>query len=548
MTGRSAYTKLFLIIVVASILVSGIIMSTSNDYRKAHETNFGNSIGPPSPKDASIHPFSENTGIYDCADNNQLEMKSPEGDRIIWTRVTRNCVDSSPIINITIYNRNPDKNAEGVIVARVDDASLNTDIELTGFNISDIEGEPTPSVSPPSQNQSSPGSISGPFRREQIRSEPPSVDRDEYEVSTADSPTIKYIKFRNVSAGTFNVTVTITANFQRENETETFTLVVTPGGPGLPLLDAKPVLGVTAPSSPWVSPTKHSSNKHVDCARAAEPTRNTQLDAEFTYTPHRPEAGETIAFDAGKTGSRYSIEEYHWDFNEAEGMSKTDTISTSPKVTHVYSDSEIYFVNLTVVDEQGNTDSEECPVFVSKAKQKRPIADLEPPTTPTGVGERVWFDASDSEDPDGGEIVEYRWHFDNDGNAECATATASVSRRYWIPGSQNVEVVVEDDEGDTDKDSVTVKVTFSPFAQIIIAVLSLAVGFALGGLRVKLSRVIQEGCRLFSRRPNSLYCGYLGSGDYQWMGCNMGRIADFRNYCGECFENARGIFCSHLKL
>ena len=54
-------------------------------------------------------------------------------------------------------------------------------------------------------------------------------------------------------------------------------------------------------------------------------------------------------------------------------------------------------------------------------------------------------------DPDGGDIVEYRWDFNNDGVIDVVTRTPNVSHIYALPGQYTATVSVKDNEGNVVK-------------------------------------------------------------------------------------------------
>ena len=93
------------------------------------------------------------------------------------------------------------------------------------------------------------------------------------------------------------------------------------------------------------------------------------------------------------------------------------------------------------------------------------LADNEPPTvsltaTPTSVtaGEVVTFDASASFDSDG-EIVEYRWDFDDDGTVDEVGRSNKTTHAYAASGTYDANITVVDDGDDTNTTSATVTVT-----------------------------------------------------------------------------------------
>jgi parallel beta-helix repeat protein len=71
--------------------------------------------------------------------------------------------------------------------------------------------------------------------------------------------------------------------------------------------------------------------------------------ARFTYSPKYPRLNETITFDASASyDSDGKVETYMWNFGDGNLTS-----STIPTVTHIYTASSIYAVNLTVIDNDG---------------------------------------------------------------------------------------------------------------------------------------------------------------------------------------------------
>jgi PKD repeat protein len=69
----------------------------------------------------------------------------------------------------------------------------------------------------------------------------------------------------------------------------------------------------------------------------------------------------------------------------------------------------------------------------------------------------VNFDASASSDADGS-IVNYQWDFESDGTIDQTTTTPAVSHVYTAVASYTAEVTVVDNEGNSDSDTLTVRV------------------------------------------------------------------------------------------
>jgi PKD repeat protein len=75
--------------------------------------------------------------------------------------------------------------------------------------------------------------------------------------------------------------------------------------------------------------------------------------ANFTWSPHIPEVGESVTFDASaSTPNGGTIVEYDWSFGDGE-------YATGQIVAHVYSSPGTYIVTLNVTDSEGLWDVEE---------------------------------------------------------------------------------------------------------------------------------------------------------------------------------------------
>ena len=86
---------------------------------------------------------------------------------------------------------------------------------------------------------------------------------------------------------------------------------------------------------------------------------STALAADFSYDPDNPEPDETVTFDA--SGSSGEITSYDWDFDDG-------STATGESVDHSFSSEGSYGVELTVEDEEDNTDSSESVVSVSSSE------------------------------------------------------------------------------------------------------------------------------------------------------------------------------------
>ena len=163
--------------------------------------------------------------------------------------------------------------------------------------------------------------------------------------------------------------------------------------------------------------------------------------------PYQGRVGEEITFDGSKSyDPDGQIVGYTWDFGDG-------ATGTGVKATHAYSAEGTYNVCLTVTDDKGATDKKCTTAEITKPK---------PPPTPTGKqppvakftfspaqpepGVAVNFDARESYDPDGGNIILYEWDF-GDGSAK--NYGAIVTHIFMTAGIYQVTLTVTDDDNQT---------------------------------------------------------------------------------------------------
>jgi PKD repeat protein len=161
-------------------------------------------------------------------------------------------------------------------------------------------------------------------------------------------------------------------------------------------------------------------------------------ECNFSVSPSEPTVGEAVFFaDTSTPGDGPALVEFLWDFGDgetAEGLT----------VTHEYGDEGTFTVVHTVVDADG---------FSTICTQDVTVIRGEPnctfdfnPTDPV-ENEPVFFDASDSFDPDG-IILTYTWQF-NDGTATVTESDPTISHTFADSGNYTVVLTVEDDDGNT---------------------------------------------------------------------------------------------------
>jgi PKD repeat protein len=254
--------------------------------------------------------------------------------------------------------------------------------------------------------------------------------------------------------------------------------------------------------------------------------------AELSLSPNPAVAGESVTFDAsGSFDPDGEIVEYRWDSN---GDGDPERITNTSTTQFTYSQARTYVVSVTVVDEDGATDTAERDLVIEEAptascfaeptsvapgetvridatasenanlidydtdgdgeyevfeetvftydaqapdtsftpavrvyQDSRETADVaecgtvtvdspnEPPEPafsvtprPGIVGQPVTFNGSASTDPDG-QIVAYRWDFDDDGTVDNTTTSARVNHTYAATGGYVPTLTVVDDDNAT---------------------------------------------------------------------------------------------------
>lgn len=165
---------------------------------------------------------------------------------------------------------------------------------------------------------------------------------------------------------------------------------------------------------------------------------------------------EAIDLDAGDSEDPDGeIRSYRWDL-DGDG----DSESTGPNASVDFADDGTYPVGLTVVDDQGATDTAQTNVTVEN-RPPTAVASVNK-STPT-VGTPAAFDASDSADRDG-DIESYAWDLDGDGEYE--RTGREIEAAFDESGERTVTLRVADDDGATNETTLTVDVNAPPIAAI----------------------------------------------------------------------------------
>lgn len=167
------------------------------------------------------------------------------------------------------------------------------------------------------------------------------------------------------------------------------------------------------------------------------------LDPYFTVAPGKPEANQTVLFDACNDPARRCapsnnpIASYAWDF----GNGRTGSGRTT---THAYAAPGFYVASLTVTDSAGRAASSSKSIEVLPGANPTAAFDFSP-TAPL-PNTQVNFNASSSRPAPGRTLVRYVWDF---GDGTPAGNGVTVSHTYGSVATYKVTLVVTDDTGRT---------------------------------------------------------------------------------------------------
>jgi PKD repeat protein len=132
------------------------------------------------------------------------------------------------------------------------------------------------------------------------------------------------------------------------------------------------------------------------------------------------------------------IESYLWDFGDGGS-------GNGPQVTHDYTENGVYSVSLTVIGNDGFSNSSSMTIQAlnippTGSFSYSPKSYLENGYI-VGASEWITFDASESTDDE--EIISYSWNFGDGWKSDGVT----VEHRYLWAGTYNVALTVTDNDG-----------------------------------------------------------------------------------------------------
>lgn len=172
-------------------------------------------------------------------------------------------------------------------------------------------------------------------------------------------------------------------------------------------------------------------------------------NADAKASPTSGQAPLEVDFSARDSSDpNDDISSYSWRFDDGR-------TAQGEAVTHTFDQPRTYQVELAVTDSEGNIDRDYISIEVSEQEQSpTAVANANPTSGQAPLS--VEFDASDSSDPNK-DIESYRWFFD-DGSS---TRGELVTHTFDEAGTYDVELVVTDSNGNTDRETVSIDVSES---------------------------------------------------------------------------------------
>ena len=168
--------------------------------------------------------------------------------------------------------------------------------------------------------------------------------------------------------------------------------------------------------------------------------------------PYTGTAGSAVSFDgSGSFDLDGTIVSYVWDFGD-------DSTGSGVAPDHTYPTPGPYTVTLTVTDDDGATATDTTNADITEAPNTAPVANAGPDQGGT-VGDTVALDGSGSSDVDNDPLT-FAWIFlaRPPGSAASLTDPTSVAPSFTpdLPGDYTIELTIDDGNGGTATDTVTI--------------------------------------------------------------------------------------------
>ncbi|SHJ60952.1 PKD domain-containing protein [Pseudozobellia thermophila] len=165
--------------------------------------------------------------------------------------------------------------------------------------------------------------------------------------------------------------------------------------------------------------------------------------AVASATPNKGSLPLKVNFNGGNSSDDKAVVSYQWDFKDGQ-------TATSQNPEHTFTEAGTYEVVLQVRDEEGLSASDQVVVEVSAPENEAPTAKIGTNKKSGEVPLEVRFTGSGSSDDHG--IKSYAWNF-KDGKT---SSSADPVHTFTEAGTYSVELTVTDEEGLTDKASVSI--------------------------------------------------------------------------------------------
>ncbi|PKA98764.1 PKD repeat protein [Flavobacteriaceae bacterium MAR_2009_75] len=178
----------------------------------------------------------------------------------------------------------------------------------------------------------------------------------------------------------------------------------------------------------------------------ALPPTNDSPNAVASASPTKGVLPLKVVFNGGNSSDDKAVVSYAWSFGDGG-------TSSSKNPEHTFSEEGSYEAKLVVKDAEGLTSSGSVTIIISAPSNEAPIAKISTSTSSGLVPLEVKFTGSASTDDKS--IKSYAWNF-KDGNSSNAS---NPTHTFTEAGSYSVELTVTDEQGLTDKETVTISVT-----------------------------------------------------------------------------------------
>jgi len=199
-----------------------------------------------------------------------------------------------------------------------------------------------------------------------------------------------------------------------------------------------------------VDATTYDSADWANARLTCTPKGNQPPRASFTTSASWVRPGDSVTFNASSSSDPDGmIRSYIWDFGDGSA-------GNGSVVQHRYGQAGTFRVLLTVVDDQGATDSATSYIVVSVTHPPVAAFSASPPMAYRGIP--IWFDGSNSTDPDGGSIVSYDWDFGD----QRTSSGRVVTHTYVSDGNFTVTMIVTDSFGTTNRTEGQVEIRNRP--------------------------------------------------------------------------------------